>query len=330
MSKVLLFEPTIDRCGVEALAARAEILMAPEGSEETIARYLSSSDVAGVIVRGEKITRRTIEKSGGLRVIGTPGVGVDGIDVRATSERGIFVVNAPLGNYVSVAEHVIMLLLAVSKRLCEADAAVRKDEYKFRERLYPLEVNGKVFFALGLGRVGSEVAKKCRLGFNMKALSYDPFVSEKEMSAIGVEKVELEYGLRNSDFICVHLPLTKSTQHLIGEKEISYMKPSAILVNVSRGGVIDQKALANALREGRIRGAGLDVLDSEPPLHGDPVLELPNVILSPHVAGNTCEAWERCSLTIANEVLAVIEGRLPTFLVNPEMLAPSQMVRKSN
>jgi len=317
MKKVLLINPTIQPIGVKVLSSSAEVVMAPNGEEATLISYLQSGEIAGVVTRVEKITSRVIDNAPSLEVIGQHGVGVDNIDVKAATDHGILVVNTPASNFMSVAEHAVMLMLALSRRLSESDVAVRKGDFQFRERFYPEEVNGKTLFAVGLGRVGSEVARKCRLAFNMEILAYDPFISESEMAAMGVKSVSWEEGFRLGDFVSIHLPLTVETRNCIGEKELSLMKSEAFLINVSRGGVIQQDALVRVLKESRIRGAGLDVFSPEPPRAGDPVLELPNVILTPHFAGDTYEAKQRCSRTIANEVLTVLKGVLPKFLVNP-------------
>jgi D-3-phosphoglycerate dehydrogenase len=272
-----------------------------------------------VITRVEKITRSVIENARGLQVIGQHGVGVENIDVKAATDKGILVINVPTVNFVSVAEHVIMLMLALSRKIAESDAAVRKGDFLFRERFFPIEMNGKILFAVGLGRIGSEVSKKCRIGFNMRCLAYDPYISETEMKANGVEKTTLESGLSMADYISIHLPLTNETKQLIGEKEISLIKPTAFLINVSRGGVINQAALVHALKKSQINGAGLDVFEPEPPSIDDPVLGLPNVILSPHFAGDTYEAKQRCSATLANEVVRVLNCNFPKFPVNPEV-----------
>lgn len=328
MKKVLLIHPTIQPCGVEILASGAEIVMAPDGKEETLISYLASGDVAAVATRVEKITARVIENAPGLEVVGAHGVGVDQIDVQAATRHGVLVVNAPTSNYMSVAEHAVMLMLALARKICDSDGAVRKGDFQFREQFYPTEMNGKILCAVGLGRIGSEVARKCRLGFNMEILAYDPYISELEMAGMGVKKVELESGLRVADFVSIHVPLSPQSRHLIGKEEISFMKPEAILVNVSRGGVIRQEALVSVLKNGRIRGAGLDVFDPEPPSPNDPILALPNVIVSPHFAGDTYEAKQRCSRSLANEMLTVLKGNLPRFLVNPEVLRNEKLLMR--
>jgi D-3-phosphoglycerate dehydrogenase len=213
-----------------------------------------------------------------------------------------------------------MLIMGLSRGIMEADRAVRNGDFQFRERFYPTEINSKVLFILGLGRIGSEVARKCRLSFNMNVLAYDPYVADFEMAAIGVNKVDLQTGLKSADFVSIHMALTSETQHMIGEKELSLMKPTAFLINVSRGGVINQKDLVRALKAKSIAGAGLDVFDPEPPQLGDALLELPNVILSPHFAGDTYEAKQNCSKSISTEVLAALKGLRPKFVVNPEVL----------
>jgi D-3-phosphoglycerate dehydrogenase len=324
MKKVLLVNPTIQPCGVEILKSGAEVVMAPDGEEDTLISFLSTGDFSAIVVRVEKITQRVIENSRGLEVIGQPGVGVDNIDVQAATEKEIMVVNAPTANYVSTAEHAVMMMLALARKLPESDKAVRKNDFKFRERFFPIEMNGKDLLVVGLGRIGSEVAKKCRMAFNMNIMAYDPNLYKFEMAAQGVNKVDLEDGLKSADFVSLHIPAVPGTRHLIGKKEISLMKPTAFLVNASRGTVINQDDIVIALRENRIAGVGLDVFDPEPPQHNDPLLELPNVILSPHFAGDTFEAKQNCATSVSKEVIAVLEGRKPRFLVNPEVLGRNQ------
>lgn len=328
MKKVLLINPTIQPCGVEILSSGAEIVMAPDGKEETLVSHLSSGGVSAVVTRVERITRRVIENAPGLEVIGQHGVGVDNIDVKAATDNGVLVVNVPASSFMSVAEHSVMLMLGLARRIIQSDSAVRQDDFPFRERFYPAEINGKIMFALGLGRIGAEVAKKCRLAFNMEVLAYDPYVTELEMASMGVKKVELDAGLRTADFVSIHLPLTEETRQIVGEREISLMKPGAFLINVSRGGVVKQDDLVAALKQGKIMGAGLDVQDPEPPKPGDPILDLPNVILSPHFAGDTYEAKQRVSTTVAKEVLTVLNGSLPKSLVNPEVFKSPKLLTK--
>jgi D-3-phosphoglycerate dehydrogenase len=328
MKKVLLINPTIQPCGVNILSSGAEIVMAPDGKEDTLISYLSAGNISALVARVERITRRIIENAPGLEVIGQHGVGVDNIDVKAATDQGVLLVNAPASNFMSVAEHAVMMMLGLARRVIESDSAVRKDDFQFRERFYPGEINGKKLFALGLGRIGTEVAKKCRLAFNMKVLAYDPYVSELEMLSMGVKKVDLDEGLKEADVVSIHLPLTDKTRQIIAEREIALLKPHTFLINVSRGGVVKQDDLVRALKEGRIRGAGLDVFDPEPPKPGDPILELPNVILSPHFAGDTYEAKQRVSTSLANDVLTVLNGNLPRFLVNPEVFKSKKILAK--
>jgi len=328
MKKVLLINPTIQPCGVNILSSGAEIVMAPDGKEDTLISYLSAGNISAVVARVERITRRIIENAPGLEVIGQHGVGVDNIDVKAATDQGVLLVNAPASNFMSVAEHAVMMMLGLARRVIESDSAVRKDDFQFRERFYPGEINGKKLFALGLGRIGTEVAKKCRLAFNMKVLAYDPYVSELEMLSMGVKKVDLDEGLKEADVVSIHLPLTDKTRQIIAEREIALLKPHTFLINVSRGGVVKQDDLVRALKEGRIRGAGLDVFDPEPPKPGDPILELPNVILSPHFAGDTYEAKQRVSTSLANDILTVLKGNLPRFLVNPEVFKSKKILAK--
>jgi D-3-phosphoglycerate dehydrogenase len=321
MTKVLLIEPTIQMIGVDTLTSEVEVVMAPDGEEDTLISYLTKEKISAVITRIESITQRVIEQATYLKVIGQHGVGVDNIDVNAATQNGILVVNAPTSNHISTAEHAVMMILALSRRLPDSDKSVRNGDFQFRERFFPTEINGKVLFVVGLGRIGAEVAKKCRLAFNMEVIAYDPNISEIQMAGMGVKKVTLDAGLKAADFVCIHAPLSKNTQHMISERELSLMKTDSFLINLARGGIIKQDALVKALEAKQIKGAGLDVFDPEPPPSGDQILSLPNVILTPHFAGDTYEAKQRCSESIAREVLTVLNGRLPVNIVNPNVFS---------
>ena len=328
MKKVLLIEPTIQPVGVEILASAAEIVIAPDGEEHTLISLLASEKIPAVITRVENITKRVIEQAPNLKVIGQHGVGVDNIDVKAATQNGILVVNAPTSNYISTAEHAVMMILSLARRLPESDRSVRKGDFQFRERFYPTEINGKILFVVGLGRIGGEVAKKCRLAFNMQVIAYDPYISKVQMAAMGIKKVALNAGLKSADFVCIHVPLTKDTQQMITEKELALMKSDSFLINLSRGGILKQDALVRALESDQIRGAGLDVFDPEPPPPDDPILSLSNVIISPHFAGDTYEAKQRCSESIAREVLTVLKSRLPINLVNPDVFGNPNFLKR--
>ncbi|GAB5468437.1 MAG: hypothetical protein Kilf2KO_14670 [Rhodospirillales bacterium] len=322
MPRVLLIEPTIRPVGVELLQNQAEVGFAPDGREATLIDRLSSGDFDAVVTRVERMTRPVIEAARGLKVIGQHGVGVDNIDVAAASERGILVLNAPTANAVSVAEHAVMLVLALCRQVIAADRAVRSGDFPYRDRHIPVELNGKTLFVAGFGRAGRETARRFRLGFNMRVLAFDPGVAASEIRAEGAEPASLEEGFANADAITLHMPLIPATRRMVSAALIARMKPTAYLVNTARGGVVDQTALVDALKAGRIAGAGLDVFDPEPPGTDDPILALPNLIASPHFAGDTLEAKDRCSKLIAGQVLTALSGGLPDHIVNREVIAP--------
>ncbi len=318
---VLLFHPTIMPAGVEALKAEADVTIAPDGTEATLIQYLSSGRYQGTVVRTEHLTRRVLVASKDLRVVGQHGVGLDNIDVEAASSQGIVVVHAPLSNYVSVAEHVVLLMLALSRRLILLDGMVRRGDFLKRDTMFPTEIHGKTMLVIGMGRIGRAIADRC-YGLGMKVIGYDPFIEPPKEHAGRVEwATDLKEGLARADCVSVNVPLTPSTRGLINAETLGRMKATSWLINTSRGGVIDMQALLAALKAKRIAGAGLDVFDPEPPPAASPLFGLDNVILTPHLAGDTVEARNRCSLTVAAEVLTVLKGQHPRFLANPEVLA---------
>ena len=318
---VLLFHPTIMPAGVEALKAEADVTIAPDGTEATLIQYLSSGRYQGTVARTERLTRRVLEASKGLRVVGQHGVGLDNIDLEAATSRGIAVVHAPLSNYVSVAEHVVLLMLALSRRVLLLDGMVRRGEFPKRDTMFPTEVHGKTMLIIGMGRIGRAIADRC-YGLGMKVIGYDPLIEPPKEYAGRVEwATDLKECLGRADCVSVNVPLTPSTRGLINAETLGRMKATSWLINTSRGGVIDMQALVASLKAREIAGAGLDVFDPEPPLANSPLFSLDNVILTPHLAGDTVEARNRCSLTVAAEVLAVLKGQHPRFLANAEVLA---------
>lgn len=321
----MLIEPTIRPVGVEILKQNFTTIYAPNDQEETLIKYINENNIHGLITRVEKISRRIIENAPSLAVIGQHGVGVDNIDVQACTENGVIVLNVPDANFMSVAEHTFMFILALSRNLPVSDKKVRKGEWNYRERFLPNEINGKTLFVIGLGRIGREVVQKAK-AFNMKVIGYDPYISREEMNLYGVQKIEdIGDGLAISDFICIHAPLTKETKHLISEEELNCMKSSAFLINLSRGALIDERALYKALIDNKISGAALDVLEKEPPDKNNPLLKLENVIFTPHFGGDTEESKDRCSKTLAHEVCKILRGKLSANIVNLEVLANTKL-----
>jgi D-3-phosphoglycerate dehydrogenase len=325
---VLLFHPTIMPVGVDALRRDADVTIAPDGTEATLTRFLSTGRYQAAVTRTERITREVLEASQGLCVIGQHGAGLDNIDVEAATARGVAVVHCPLANYVSVAEHVVLLVLAVSRRLVLLDRMVRRGDFTKRDTVFPAEIHGKVALVIGMGRVGRAVAERLS-ALGMKVLGYDPFIELPKEYAGRVEWITvLKEGLERADCVSVNVPLTSLTRGLINAEILGRMKPTSWLINTSRGGVVDTQALVAALKSKRIAGAALDVFDPEPPPADSPLFELENIILTPHLAGDTMEARNRCSLTVAEEVLAVLKGQAPRFLAIPTVGAPAHPARR--
>jgi D-3-phosphoglycerate dehydrogenase / 2-oxoglutarate reductase len=269
----------------------------------------------GLIVRSAtRVTRAAIAAATRLEVIGRAGAGVDTIDVEAATERGIIVMNTPGGNTTAVAEHTLALVLALARRVPVADATLKAGRWE-KNRLQGVELLGKTLGILGLGRIGTEVARRA-LGFRMQVLAYDPYLTREAAERLGVESVELDELLSRSDFITIHTPLTGDTRHLIGEAELARMKPGVRLINCARGGIIDEAALARALESGHVGGAGIDVFEQEPPPADHPLLRFEQVVLTPHLGAATDEAQSAVALAIADQVADVLVRGVVANAVN--------------
>jgi D-3-phosphoglycerate dehydrogenase len=281
-------------------------------------------DFDALVVRSEtRVTAPILEAGRKLRVVGRAGVGVDNIDVPAATRKGILVVNAPRGNIVAAAEHTIALLFALARWVPQADASMRRGEWT-RTRFIGTEVRGKTLGVIGLGNVGSEVAKRAH-GLEMDVIAYDPVVSVERAELFNVELVTLNELLERADFITVHVPLVDANRDLIGASELALMKATARLVNTARGGIVNEAALFAALESGEIAAAAADVFASEPPGES-PLLTLNNFVGTPHIAASTHEAQASVAFDVAEEVAAVLAGDLPRFAVNAPALAPEELV----
>jgi len=318
---VVLIHPTIREIGVRILQDGADVTMAPDGREATLIATLNAVKARAMVIRVEHATRCIFEAAPSLEIVAMHGVGTDTIDVDAATDAGVLVLNAPLVNFKSTAEHTLALLMTVAKNVMRGDQAVRTGAFAdFRDRHLPMEIEGRSIFIIGLGRVGSEMARKCRAAFNMRVMAYDPLYDVDAMAAKGVERVSMEKGYAEADFVTVHVPLKADTRGLIDTRAFAAMKKGAIFLNVARGPVMDQKALLHALQSGHLAGAGLDVFAIEPVPADDPIVTAPNVILSPHYGGDTVAARNRCSETIARSVLKALAGSQLDGVVNPEVL----------
>lgn len=316
MSKpvVLLYEPMHEKA-VAWLAERAEVRMASSLDEEALLPVVA--DVEGIVIRANgKVTRRLMQAAPRLKVVGRHGVGVEAIDRAAAAEQGITVVNTPYSNDESVAEHCLGMMLALAKRLVEADRALRRGDWDARYRLIGVELAGKTLGLVGFGKIGQRLARMAHFGLGMPIVYHDVVAYPELEQALEARRASFEDVLSEADVVSVHVPLVKETTGLIDEAALRRMKPSALLINSSRGLVVDPAALLRALQEGWIAGAGLDVFDREPLPKDDPLLALDNVVVSPHMAAHTDEGLYRMALVV-EDVMAVIEGRPPKYPVPP-------------
>jgi len=321
MAKVLVTDP-IAQDGIDALVPHAEVDVRLGLPHDELVAAIGEYDA--LVVRSEtKVTAEVIEAGRKLQVIGRAGVGVDNIDLQAATHRGIIVVNAPLGNTISAAEHTIGLMLALARHIPAAAASLRQGRWE-RKRFLGIEVRGKSMGVVGLGQVGSEVARRAR-GLEMRVLAYDPFVSEERATVLGVEMVSFEDLLRRADFISLHTTLTADTRHLIGEEQLRLVKPSVRIINTARGSLIDEGALSRAIEEGRVAGAAIDVFSEEPPPADSVLLKNDRILATPHLGASTAEAQERVAVDVAEQIISVLRGEPARYAVNAPLIPAETM-----
>ncbi len=315
--RILVCDPIADD-GVEALKrSGADVDVRTGLSPEELRKTVDGYDA--LVVRSEtKVTKEIFEAAGKLQVVGRAGIGVDNIDLEAATEKGVVVVNAPTGNVISAAEHAIALMLSLSRHIPEANASLRSGKWE-RGRFQGIEVRGKTLGVIGLGQVGSEVARRAK-GLEMRVLAHDPFVPEERARVLGVDVVSLDALIKESDFITVHTTLTEGTKRLLGEDELRSMKPTARVINTARGGIIDETALKQALDEGWIAGAAIDVFEKEP-ITEHPLFESDKVVVTPHLGASTAEAQERVAVDVAEQIIAVLNGEPARYAVNAPLIA---------
>lgn len=315
--KILIVQPIHER-GVQVFDDRFEVRVAPDPSVATVIREIEG--VEGVIVRTAPFTREIIEAAKGLKVIGRHGVGVDNIDVKTATEKGIVVVNTPNANATSVAEHTVTVIGALAKRTVAYDRATREGRWELRNSYTAVDLDGKTLGLVGIGRIGSMVARRMAVAFNMKVIAYDPYVTAEKAQELGIALcAQMDDVFRQADVVSLHTPLTPETRGFINGAKLRLMKPSAFLINLSRGEVVDEKALCEALKSGIIAGAAIDVYDPEPPLNDSPLFALENILLSPHSAALTQECVIRMATGAAEGVVDLLSGKRPQFVVNPEV-----------
>ncbi len=293
--KVLISDAIADECISILKQEGIEVDYRPSADTQEIKEALK--DAEGLIVRsGTKVTADLMEGAEKLKVIGRAGAGVDNIDIDAATGKGVLVMNSPSGNSISAAEHTFALMLAFARNIHLAHDSLSSGQWE-RKKYKGIELYGKTLGIIGFGRIGKEVAKRA-LAFGMKVKVYDPYIPEIDSQ---FEKSELEEIIKDSDIITVHIPMSDKTRGMIGSEEIARMKKEAILVNCSRGGIIEEKALAEALCAGKIRGACIDVYENEPPVNS-PLCGSERICHTPHLAASTDEAQARCGVMIAQQV----------------------------
>lgn len=312
MAFTVLIPGDIAEPGKAYLRERGYTVKMGRGTDEnTIKEDIADADA--LLVRNEHITAAIIAAAKKLRVISKHGIGLDKIDLKAAENAGIWVTFGPQSNVMSVAEHTISLILACAKHTVPFDAALRAGDYDIRDRIKSTEVAGKTLGIVGCGRTGSLAAKKAMYGLDMKILAYDP-IPNPALAEAGFEYTsDIEYLFSRSDFISVHIPSTPENRNFIEKRLLSLMKPTAYFINMARGDVVCEPDLVEILSENRIAGAGLDVFENEPPLPDDPILSLPNVVVSPHSAALTKESADRMSLHAAIGIDEVLSGKAPTW-----------------
>lgn len=291
----------------------------PEITQDEIVATIADYDALVVRSRA-KAPKDVIEKGKKLKVIGRAGVGVDNVDVKAATEAGIIVMNTPGGNTISTAELTIAMMLSLARHIPAADKTMKEKKWD-KKSFTGVEVFGKTLGVIGCGRIGSEVIKRMQ-AFGMTVLAYDPFIPPEGIKKLGAEPTTVEEIVKNSDFITVHTPKTAETAGIIGENEFKYMKKTARIINCARGGIIDEQALYNALKEERIAGAAIDVYSTEPLPDDSPFRELKNCVLTPHLGASSKEAQMNVALQVAEQIVEVLKGGEIKNAVNAPSVDP--------
>jgi D-3-phosphoglycerate dehydrogenase / 2-oxoglutarate reductase len=295
-------------------AVPARLVERPAATEEALVEHARDADA--ILTLDEPLTAGVIEQLRACRVISRFGIGVDRVDIAAATQRGIVVTNVPDYCVDEVSDHALALLLGIARRTHALDAAVRAGTWETAAVAGEVHrLRGQILGVVGFGRLGRRLSEKTQ-ALGLRVLAHDPYVADEEVRALGAEPVPLDELLQRSDWVSLHLPLTPETRHLIDKAALRRMKSSAVLVNTARGALVDQAALVGALRDGRLAGAALDVLEREPPAPDDPLLELANVVLTSHAAFYSVESLAEMRRSAVENVVRVLAGRPPLFAVN--------------
>ncbi|QKY68363.1 phosphoglycerate dehydrogenase [Lentibacillus sp. CBA3610] len=313
MFHILIADPISDE-GLDVLYTNENVTVVKDTGLKPDELESRIPEFDALLVRSQtKVTRSIIEKAENLKIIGRAGVGVDNIDLDAATENGIIVVNAPNGNTNSAAEHTMAMIMALSRKIPQAHLALKNGKWERSEHV-GVELKNKTLGIVGLGRIGTEVAYRAK-GQRMNVIAYDPFLTEEKADTMGIEYGELENVLKEADYITVHTPLMKETRHMIGPEAFDLMKNSVYIINCARGGIIDEDALYDALSSGKVAGAAIDVLEEEP-FQDHKLLELPQVVATPHLGASTVEAQENVAIDVCHDVLRHLTGDMVKNPVN--------------
>ncbi len=314
MFRVLVTD-TLAESGLDILHAAQDVELdyRPGLKDGALLDAVRESD-ALITRSGTAVTPELVNAGTRLRIIGRAGVGLDNVDVDACTARGILVINAPTANIMSATEHTMAMLLALCRNIPEAHASVKRGEWT-RSKFMGIELDGKTLGIIGLGRIGTRVTARAR-GFNMRVLAYDPYIADSVFERVSAQRVTLDQLLAQSDVITVHTPMTEETRGMLGAAEIAKMKDGAIVLNIARGGIYDENALADALNSGKIAGAAIDVYEDEPPGKDHPLVTAKNIILSPHIGANTIEAQDRVAVQTSEMVVEALRGSIFVSAVN--------------
>jgi len=317
MKKILISDSVDEKCSAILKSAGFEVEFKTDLSKDDLLEIIS--DYNALIVRSStQVDAELIEKMDRIEIIGRAGAGVDNIDVKAATRKGILVMNTPGGNTISAAEHTIALMLAASRKIPQANISLHLKKWD-RKRFQGSELFGKTLGLIGLGKIGKEVAIRAK-AFGMKIISYDPIISADAISDLDIQLVSLEEIWKNSDIISVHTPLNERTKYLISYNEISKCKTGMIIINCARGGIVNEKDLLAALKEGKVGAAGLDVFENEPPDFKSGLLQHPLVVSTPHLGASTEEAQQKVAVQIAEQIVDYFNNGSPAGAVNASAL----------
>ncbi|GIO36967.1 D-3-phosphoglycerate dehydrogenase [Paenibacillus antibioticophila] len=322
MFKVLVSDPISDM-GIQQLMDASDVIVdkKPGLSEDELVGIIGEYDA--LLVRSQtKVTEKIMAAGTQLKVIGRAGVGVDNINLEAATNRGIVVINAPDGNTITTCEHAFAMMMALARHIPQAYAKTIQGTWD--RKFLGVELRNKTLGVLGMGRIGSEVAKRAK-AFGMDILGYDPFLTEDRAEKIGVKVATVDEIVRQADFITVHTPLTPETKHMISRPQFEVMKKGMRIINCARGGVVDELALVEAIDQGIVAGAAFDVFEKEPPEADHPFLNHPNIIVTPHLGASTVEAQENVAIDVSEQVLHILRNEPFKNAVNMPPVAPSVM-----